>query len=193
MSIQIANTFRRVSCLFFKDCSHMILDDTSFHKQDRRDDNALFIKCAARSRHGPGRVAAHIGMMCPVNGISLQLALPEKRCNQGDIRQMRSSPVRIVHNDLIPGTQFGEVNRNGLHSRWHGPEVYRDVLGLGNETTSGIKQCTAFIQTLLDIRRKSGPPEIRPHLFGNCQDEVLEDFKCYRVKYGHIFFTQRLP
>ena len=60
------------------------------------------------------------------------------------------------------------------------------MFGLGNETAFGVKQGTAFIQAFFDIGGKGGPSEVCPHLLGDGQYEVLEDFKGHWVKDGHF-------
>jgi hypothetical protein len=74
--------------------------------------------------------------------------------------------------------------------------MHRDVFGLSNQATPGVKQGTAFIETFFDVGGKGGSSQIAPHLLWDRQDEMLKNLKCYWIKDGHdntLLFIIRYP
>jgi hypothetical protein len=104
--------------------------------------------------------------MGTVYGISFQPPVPEEGGDYGDVRKMRSSPVRVVYDNLISGGEIGKIFADSLNRRGHSPQVDRDMFRLGDESPSCVKKGAAFVETLLDVGRKRGPAKVSPHLLG---------------------------
>ena len=88
---------------------------------------------------------------------------------------MRAAGERVVDDEHVTGRR-GALAHGGDRLR-HGPEMYRDVLGLGDHPTVVGKERRRAVAALLDVRGEGGADEDRAHLLRDRSQRASEDLE----------------
>ena len=150
-----------------------------------RNDDALLVQ-ALRHGHGTGGVTAYIGVMGPVGNKARQeiggsVVIADKyRRNQGDIRQVGPTKIRIVKHQHIPALPLLLLYQVA-HGKSHTPQVHRDMRSLRKQLAAGPEQGAGEIQPVLDIGGECGALQHQPHLVADGRDTTGKQLEFDRV------------
>src|SRR5579883_1915965 len=97
-------------------------------------------------------------------GMAIGVVSNEDRSDQRDIRQMCSAQIGIVEDDNIARLKRGKSLDGGAHGGRHGPQMDRNMLGLGNQASLRIETGTGIVLALLNIGRIRRSAASRPSL-----------------------------
>ncbi len=153
-------------------------------EEDGRYPQPFLVHLGRFGRDRARRHPAHIGMVGPVGGPADEPAVVgEARRHERDVVEMRATGERVVENDLVTRSHpVAQRVDGGPHRSRHRPQMDRDVLRLGQQLPLGGEQRRRTVGPLLDVRRKGGTPQDRPHLVGDAREPRDEDPQRGRIE-----------
>ncbi len=107
---------------------------------------------------------------------------------------MAAAMIGVVQNNHISRVKVVSLNSRFDRNR-HGTQVYRDVCGLSNHVTAGIKHGAGEVEPLFDIGRVGGTAQHHAHLLGHRGKTILEEFQLDGIIHGkpHIRALETYP
>ena len=153
-------------------------------QQDGRNSQSLLVHLGRLRRDRARCHPAHVGMVGPIGGPAHQPAVVgEAWRDDRDVVEMCPSGKWVVENDLIAGAHpIAEGVDGRRHRGGHRTEMDGNVFRLRQQFAGRREQRCRTVGPFLDIGRKGGPPEDRPHLVGHARQTPDEDPKCCRVQ-----------
>ena len=120
----------------------------AFHHHRGYHESFLFE--TSRDRHRAGGCPSDVGVVSAVGHECNYRSFEETRCNEGDVRQMRPTQVRIVENHHVTGLPVQPAH-HVAHRKSHAAQVHGYVRSLGEELSLRVEQRTGEIQSILDV------------------------------------------
>ena len=137
---------------------------------------ALFFNASRVGRHGAGGNASDIGVVAAGRHPENDPVIFEHRCDDRDIRKMTAAGGRVIGNQHVTGLEVVRLAPDLLLDRLtHGPQMDRQMGGIGHQFAVGTKQRTRKIQPLFDIGGNRRFLKHTAHLFGNGHEQVAEN------------------
>ena len=148
---QVAPALVRVAHVREQEREHLLAEP------DGRHDHPLLVELARLGRQAGGLHPADVRVVRARDGEAARHARDDR-----DVRQVRAARVRVVEDVELPRLRI--LGANGRDRLGHGPEVHRDVLGLGDHASLRVEERGRAVAPLLDVGREGRPDEHGAHL-----------------------------
>ncbi|GKT94385.1 LOW QUALITY PROTEIN: uncharacterised protein [Colletotrichum tofieldiae] len=176
-------------------------EDGVLEERAGRDDlegghvEALLPELAGLGHHGGDALAADVGVVAAGGDVEGDLLAPGGGVVRGrgvgvdedggdncQVREVGAAPLRVVREEDVAGLElaFPETVLR-LDRELHGPQVDRDVRGVGDELSGGGEDGAGEVEAFLDGGRDGGALEGGAHLLGDGHEAVGKDGELDRV------------